>query len=807
MTAAAPVATYRVQLNGDFGFADARRFLDHLVNLGVSHLYLSPVLAAVPGSNHGYDVVDTGVIDAERGGAEQLRELLDSAADRGLGVMIDIVPNHMAAHQTNPMWMDVLRHGLGSTYAPYFDVMWDSGSDDVGDRLLLPVLGAPLDDAIASGDVRLGRHGDEIFVCVYEHRYPLADTTLDSAVQSTTPADLRRLLDRQHYELAYWREANVRLDRRRFFDVTELIGVRQEDDDVREATHRRIEELCNHPAVDGLRVDHPDGLTDPTGYVRWLRERMEVDWIVVEKILGADEPLPDDWPVDGTTGYDQSARIDALFVDPRGRTALDTVVHKAIDDFTDFDDIVAAAKRQALGDLFGAERRRLHRRARSVAPDASVGDLAAAVDALVVAMPHYRTYVRTGAAAEGRDRTVLARTAAIARAMVADTVAPVVDRIVGVFDRTDRTFDQELFVVRYQQLTSAVTAKGVEDTAFYRYPRLLTGNEVGADPGRFGCTADEFHAAQAVMACRRPLGLVSLSTHDSKRSGDARHRLAVLSEIPDRYDAVVGRLRSRLDAVVGRGRDPVVELTLIQMVLAAYPIEHGRMQQAALKAAREAKRRTSWYEPDEAYEQLVAATVDALLDDAVCQRGLQELLADLVPFGRRSALSATAIAATVPGVLDIYQGTDIWSLSLADPDNRRPLDMGALRSAAARPVWSSADLERDEIGASKWHLLRALLGLRRSNPEAFGPGAPYAPRVAQGSAADHVIAFDRGDDVITVAARWERALDRDGGWRDTAIVLPPGRWRDVLSGSLRFGGAIPIETLLSGMPCAVLTSD
>ncbi len=909
----APLATYRIQLTPTFGFDAATDLLDHLVEVGVSHVYLSPVLQAVPGSRHGYDVIDPHLVDLERGGEHAFRRLVTTAHERGLGVLLDIVPNHLAADPRSPAWADVLRHGRSSGMARWFDLAWAHGTTDVPDRLLLPILGDELAVAVEHGDVRLGRTGHDLVLRVYDQCLPLCDesvaeivdavaSALDAAAptdavdapggsdrrryatlahgfqlrmmdpdricaatddhrvvcvlgdladrhveiaheidalleaMSGDPGTLDWVLDRQHYRLAHWREARTRLDRRRFFDVAELVGVRQEDPEVFTATHGRVLSMVGAGLIDGVRVDHPDGLADPTAYLERLRQEIGDRWLVVEKILADDETLPASWPVDGTTGYEQAAALDRVFVVPTAEapmTALATEVARTADGDRapeSLEGIVLTAERDALAQLFETELRRLTALGVLVAQQSVCGDrwsdepgdestVRRVLAVLVIACPVYRTYVRPALPADERDRRVLDEMFAHAEAMLdgdRDAVA-ILRRFRTMFDRGARTEAEESFVVRLQQLTAAVTAKGVEDTAFYRLPRLMSLCEVGADPLQWSLDLDEFHDRRRLAAEVAPLGIVATSTHDSKRSADARARLTALTELPDRWVAAVSSVNARLDELLGPDRrDPVLDLQLVQLVLAVHPAGIDRLAPVAVKAAREAKRRTSWLRPAEPYEADVMETIGLLVTDPVCRRALDPLLEELVRRGRWISLASLLLALAGPGVPDLYQGSLGWRTTLADPDNRADPEVSTERELLLRATsaggasWTAAAIAADELGVAKAHLVRTALRTRRTHATSFAPGSTYAPLVVAGRGAAHAIAHTMAPaggrpEIVVVAVRWSTALREAGGWGDTGVDLPDGDWRDLLSdGPATHQGRTSLDALVGDRPGVLL---
>ncbi len=917
------LATHRIQLTPSAGFDRAAQAVPLLADLGVSHVYVSPVLRAVPGSRHGYDVVDPHHVDLERGGEHGFASFVDTAHAHGLGVLLDVVPNHLSGDPHGPAWSDVLRLGRASRFAAWFDLAWSSGNEQVADRILLPMLGSTLAEAIAGGHVRLARCGTDVVLRVHDQQLPVSDISLadlagsvaerlrgdvgapapvhvpagrtgtgahDPSARVRALADelrahadrcdaegcrragsvlgalaaddasvgaaldkvlgevsrdatsMTRLLAWQHYELAHWREGTRRLDRRRFFDVAELVGVRQEDPEVFAATHGRVLAMVRGGAVDGLRIDHPDGLSDPTGYLTRLRAEIGDTWLVVEKILSDGEELPAVWPVDGTVGYEHAALLDRLFVDPRGERPLTEVVRRhcpradgvATDDV---DAVVERAERDALSMLFEPELRRLAALAVDECADLltdgrpdTLDESAArsAVEEMVVACPVYRTYVRPGETAGATDAQVLDQLAADAVNRLRGTgatpgrcgapAAAVVARLRALFDRADRSAAGEEFVARFQQLTSAVTAKGVEDTAFYRLPRLVSLCEVGADPRRWSVSPQEFHAHRARELAHHPLGLVATSTHDSKRSIDARCRLAALSEVPELWSATADRVMARLDELVGGPhRDRLLDLLLLQYAVAVHPVSTERLVAAAWKAAREAKHLTNWHEQHAGHEAVVVRVVRAVVEDPVCRDAMRPLLTAVVPAGRRASLAAHLLVFAGPGVPDLYQGSLGWNLSLADPDNRDDVDLALeeqLLAEARRDGarwWDAAAIAGDERGVSKAHVIATCLEARHVHAAALGAGATYAPLRVSGGATDHVVAHAAGDAdrqrLVVVASRWYTTLERTGGWADTEVELPAGRWTDVLRGDGReVSGTVGLTDLLGDLPGALLVA-
>ncbi|MEV7328406.1 malto-oligosyltrehalose synthase [Micromonospora sp. NPDC093244] len=755
---ATPVkATYRIQVRPGFDLDATAGILDYLADLGVSHLYTAPLLAATPGSQHGYDVVDHRAVNPELGGEAARQRLLRALRDKRLGLVVDIVPNHagVAVPPANPAWWDVLRRGRDSSYADWFDIDWDRG------RLLLPVLA---DDESALDDLKLV-DGELRY---HEHRFPVADGTGDGTV--------REVHDRQHYELISWRRGDAELTYRRFFAIAGLAGLRVEDAAVFAATHELVLRWAADGEVDGIRVDHPDGLRDPAGYLARLREAAPDAWLVVEKILEYGEELPD-WPVDGTTGYDALAAVNGLFVDTDAEgdfTVLDT---RLTGKHTSWEDLTHATKLAAATQLLAAELTRLA----ALAPEVPTEAARAALAELAAAFPVYRGYPPHGARHLAAARSEAGRR----RPDLATALDAITRRL--------RDPGDEL-AQRFPQLTGAVMAKGVEDTAFYRWTRFVALNEVGGSPAHFGVPPAEFHRFASAQQVRWPASMTTTSTHDTKRGEDVRARLAVLSELPQRWAEQVTTWMEYAPLP-----DPAFAHLLWQTAVGAWPIERERLHAYAEKAAREAAASTSWADPDPAFEQAMHAVIDMMYDDPSLHDELTELAAAITPAGWCNSLGQKLIQLTMPGVPDTYQGTELWDNSLVDPDNRRPVDFDVRREMLARldDGWRPPV---DTDGAAKLLVVSRTLRLRRAHPELF---TGYRPVPAHGPVGRHVVAFDRGG-AITVATRLPLGLARAGGWCDTALSLPVNEVKDLFTGRVYSGGETPLDDLLSDYPVALL---
>jgi (1->4)-alpha-D-glucan 1-alpha-D-glucosylmutase len=817
------VASYRLQLRPGFGFAEAAALVDDLADLGVSHLYLSPILDAVPGSEHGYDVADPTRIRDELGGAEGFAQLAAAARRRGLGILLDIVPNHMAADpRVNAWWRDVLAKGPASRFAGYFDIDWEPDDPDLRGRVLVPILGEPLSAVLERGELHVVGEGDSLELGYYAHRLPLSpgSHTLVAGAgrdgEALPLADMARLLEMQHYRLSDWREAASRINYRRFFSIAALVGVRVEDDGVFDATHAAVLQLVERGDVAALRVDHVDGLRDPAGYLERLRGRTGDAWLVVEKILAPGERRPAAWPVDGTTGYEFGGLVTRLFSDDAGVEALRTLHRELTGEGGDVADTVRAARLQVLRGELAADVERLVRLLRGVARSEGMGSRwshAEGRDALVevlAAMPVYRTYVDpTSGAATSWDVEVIAGALAAARQARSDLdgdLLGLLRRALGEPALLAHSQALEL-AARFQQTSPAAMAKGVEDTAFYRLGAALWLDEVGNAPELGAASVADFHAFCAEIQARSPGTLLATSTHDSKRSEDVRARLGVLSEMPERWSEAVRRWMSG-NARHHRGSlpDPAAELFLYQTLVGAHPLSLERAQTTMLKAVREAKLRTSWADPDQAYEAALEEFIRGVLGDAEFLATLEEFVEPVARLGRRVSLAQTLLKLTAPGVPDIYQGTELWDDSLVDPDNRRPVDFelrrrmqGRLRDAAG----TEAILAEEASGLPKLWLITTALRLRRQRPELFSAEGAYWPLAVEGPNAHRVVAFARGAEpgAVTVVPRLLAGLD---AWGATTVELPPGPWRSLLGAGEAEGGRAGVAELLGPAGVALL---
>jgi malto-oligosyltrehalose synthase len=736
----APCSTYRLQLTRDFGFAQAAERADYLADLGVSHVYLSPILAAVPGSGHGYDVTDHSRVRDELGGEDGFRAMAATLRTRNLGVIVDVVPNHMAVHPSNRQLLDVLANGPQSRYAHWFDIDWAAQDG----TFLLPILG---DDAepVVDGDT----------LRYYDWVLPRAG----------------------YYRLASWRAASTQLNWRRFFDITTLIGIRQEDPDVFAASHEVLIRLHADGLIDGFRIDHPDGLADPRGYFQQLANATGGAWVVAEKILSPGEELPPDWPCDGTTGYDALALVDGLFLDPAGAAPLAALyADQTGRPAGTFAQVADVAKREVAGRTFTPELTRLAR----LLPIQD--NVHAVLVELLAGFGVYRAYLHPGEPSPPASVAAVNQAAEAARLRLPPDQHGTLDLV------TKAVLGAGVpeLVVRFQQTTGPVQAKGVEDTAGYRWPRLVSLNEVGSDPDRFGVSPAEFHEAAVTIAAAWPGTLTTLSTHDTKRQEDVRARLAVLAERHQEWARAVAAWRQ----VTGPAPDPDIEYLTWQTLAGAWPVSTDRLNEYLTKAMREAKTRTFWTNPDQDYEAAVLAFAGRAPRDSIAA-----FVAEIEPDARVNTLGAKLVQLTMPGVPDVYQGCELTGYALVDPDNRRPVDYH-------RP--------RTPLDEEKLLVTRHALRTRRAHPDWFAAGSSFTPVPAAGQAAGHVIAFRRGPaegGAVTVATRLPAGLRRRGGWTDTTIHLPGSSWRDLLT-SRPYDTASPLlADLTSELPVALLIEE
>ncbi|WP_309394051.1 malto-oligosyltrehalose synthase [Chelatococcus sambhunathii] len=869
--ASPPRATMRMQFHREFPFERGVALAPYLKTLGISHLYSSPILTARAGSNHGYDVVDPTTVNPELGGEDGFRALVAALRAEGLGMIVDIVPNHMAVGGDNEWWLDVLAYGQGSRFGHFFDIDWEPADPALHGKVLLPTLGMTYGEALKSGELAITREGkrggltlryaDHLFPLRPQDRYEIEEAGLDAYDAKTEDgrARLHALLEKQNWRLAHWMVAGDEINWRRFFDVNELAGLRMADPAVFDAAHAKLLDLYAEGLIDGFRVDHVDGLMDPGGYCRRLREHLDARqterpgalanqraYLVVEKILGPGEPLPADWAIDGASGYDFMDDVSALLHDPAGEEPLGALWAEISGRSADFHVEEEAARREILDRSFSAQldqaAEALHRIARLdyETRDTPRAAIRRALVELLAHFPAYRTYANATDGRTESDRLIFARAMKKARGTILPADAQVLDLLDGwLGGETGAPEEQrplrDKAIRRFQQLSAPVAAKAVEDTAFYRYGRLLSRTDVGFDVATFSISPETFHEKMIARRATFPNAMLTTATHDHKRGEDVRARLAVLSEIPDEWSAAVARWRA-MTAPLRSGEAPSAsdESILFQTLVGAWPTDLSpddaegckvfaeRVAGWQTKALREAKLATDWSAPNEAYEAAAHALLMGVMTgpDASVRSDVAAFAGRIAPAGAANGLVQTLLRLTVPGVPDSYQGTEFWDLSLVDPDNRRPVDYDARRAALDRGenVADAAGHWRD--GAVKQALIAAVLNERARRPRLFAEGE-YLPLAVEGPDADSIIAFARTletDAVVIVAVlRPTRALAAHDGMtvvtrllHENSIALPQSLAAAQLTDRLTareisVKPLMKLETFLS-LPIGVLTS-
>ncbi|RYE93277.1 MAG: malto-oligosyltrehalose synthase, partial [Myxococcales bacterium] len=917
----------------------ATQIVDYLDALGITDVYTSPPMAASADSPHGYDLLDHGAFRSEIGGKAGFDDFAAALRARGLGLLLDWVPNHMGVGvHGNGWWDDVLEHGPASRHADHFDIDWDTARPDLRDRVMLPVLGDTYGEVLERGELRLDWHHDRFVIRYFERRLPVGpeavalmlgrlerllpaadadaheelaslrwglsrlpsrhDRTEDAQrerarenerlrrrlcalLSSEVGAAARqRLIDEvngapgfgtsfdaldevlqaQNYRLSHWRLANEQINYRRFFDVNQLAAVRMEDPVVFEAAHRMLTGLVLAGQIKALRIDHVDGLYDPAAYLYalqgQLRGRIEGASgltaddlarpvpVLVEKILAPEESLPTDWPVDGTTGYEFLAAVGGLWVDGRSERAFTRLYQRFTGDRRSFADHVHESKHEVLANNFVSEVTLLVRTLERIASadrrsrDFSTHALAIALRAVMAAFPVYRTYLVPDGARHEQDVASIRHAIGQARKHqpALGAILNFIERILLLQEDSRPSAEQVQFALRFQQMTGPVTAKAVEDTAFYRYPRLLCLNEVGGEPGHFGTTPEAFHSLVSDRARRWPLAMATTATHDTKRGEDASARIAVLTEMPTQWSQTVDRwsaLTAAFKPVLPSGvaPSPVDEYAYYQALVGAWPFTGnfspddefiGRMTDFMQKALREAKTRTSWLSPDDAYESAVRAFVAGSLRDEAFVAAVRAFCDPLSPFGASNALAQATIRLCSPGVVDTYQGTELWHQPLVDPDNRRPVDYELRRRLLAdlhqrgqgdRRALARSLLADHTTGAIKLHVVHTLLQARRDHRALFLLG-DYHP--LPGS--EHLVAFvrqHRQQRLIVCVARLPLRLT-DGRapwatgaiWGNRSLRLPAGTYRELLTGApVGARGNLPLARLFADLPVAVLLQE
>jgi (1->4)-alpha-D-glucan 1-alpha-D-glucosylmutase len=878
----APRATYRLQFSREFGFAAAARIAPYLAQLGVSHVYASPYLRARPDSTHGYDIVAHDQLNPELGSEQDFQHMVEAFRAQGLGQILDFVPNHMGVGGAdNPLWLDVLEWGPESRYAGWFDIDWEPAAGYLSEKLLIPVLGEqygraledgklvlkfdaaagefavwaydthklPINPAhyanvLGTGHPVLERLGDE-FASIAEYRPQVGrrarelkdelallvgmdQPALDSLTfrlarlngeHDPTRQELDALIRQQYWRASHFRVAGDDINYRRFFNINDLAGIRIELPEVFEHAHQLVARLLRDGVLDGLRIDHIDGLLDPSDYLQRLRALALADgasrpfWLYVEKILARDEDLRADWPVEGTTGYEFANLTLRLLTHPEGASALTRAFEEHTGERQPFDALVRECKIRVLRHEMASELNVLARDTARVArqnprtADFTRNLLRRAIRATIACFPVYRTYLDPRTPLPETDRARIAEAIRRARQLERD-VDP------SVFDFLEALLTGDLVAaprsgysrhaalrcaMKFQQLSGPVMAKGLEDTAFYRYNRLLSHNEVGGEPATLSAPIEEFHAANLRRARATPLGMLSTATHDTKRGEDARMRLAALAEIPEEWSREVTHWRGQVARESERLGDRNLEYLLFQTLVSTWPATvmredtlegyKQRIHAAVVKAAREARENTSWAAPNQAYESALQGLLDAIFQSEALREELQEFVSRLAAAGARNSLVQLALKLTVPGVPDIYQGTELWDLSLVDPDNRRAVDFrqreALLRSSME--AWQRDPLATVRRLAADWHdgavkllVTAILLRLRREHAPLFAQGAyrplevpgPFGAFVRENADDALLVVFTRFPLKESAAAGRVRLPDCATAWRNVLSRQP-----------------------------------
>ena len=810
-----PRATYRLQFNEHFRLADALALVPYFQELGISHIYASPLFKAAAHSVHGYDVCDYGRLNPEVGAESDLETLASALRERNMGLVLDIVPNHMGiATPENAWWQDVLKNGRASKFAEYFDIQWDTPDLKLRGKILVPVLGDQYERVLERGELKIEMDTSGPVLCYFEHRFPISpgsigDDFSPEALNSNRAA-LDELIQKQHYSLAFWGEGDLKLNYRRFFAVSTLAAVRVEDETVFNDIHVLLRQWLKRNLLDGLRVDHPDGLRDPKNYLDRLRALAPRAWVIVEKILQPGEEMPEDWPVEGTVGYDFLNEINGLFIQAKNEKALADFYSGFTGEPMDSGKTVREKKILVLETLFTTEINRLLdllvpiAKRRPVHREFTREALREALIEFAACFPVYRTYVRSenGFVSESDLRTVKEASALAVRAR-RDLPAGIIEFLRGLLLMTLHGELETEFVARFQQLTGPAMAKGVEDTTFYCLNYFASLNEVGGDPGRFGVSVETFHEFCRRQQERGGYSMLCSSTHDTKRSEDVRARLNVLSEIPGEWVQTVSRW-SKMNEKHRKNHFPDrnAEYLLYQTLAGAWPISLERILAYMEKASCEAKQHTDWNHRNVQYDNALRDFVTAALKDDDFIRDLEAFVASVAEAAHINGLAQTLVKLTAPGVPDIYQGNEIHDFSLVDPDNRRPVDfeerkrlLGEAKRISAEGSWK----RRDEGMAKLWLIQKTLA--YRARHEAIFAG-DYEPVYAGGENADHIVAFLRGGKAMTIVPRFNRG--RTGGL--PSLLLPRGMWRNEFTEEM-FIGELAAAKLFRRFPVALLVQE
>lgn len=875
-------ATYRLQFHPQFTFQDAIAITDYLFELNVSHIYASPYLQPAAGSMHGYDVADPTRINQELGGNEWHQKFCQNLLAKDLGLVVDIVPNHMSTKcPDNVWWMNVLKYGLASPYAEYFDIHWRSFAQMPNHRIVLPLLKDHYKKSIARKEIQL-KYNQNIFTINYfDHLFPISPYTLISTLTNipihllpktltinikklenlysiianninktpsyysnlqkleqkilkeiqnsesltaaaikaiekinSTPGLMDKLLQTQNYYLTSWRTSKCFVGYRRFFHINTLVGLRVENKKTFMDSHDLILQWIKDGQIDGIRIDHIDGLHDPKEYLDRLRKLAPKTWIVAEKILLGKETLANDWPIEGTTGYDFLNLITELFIDSTNEKLFTDFYVNFIHRKTGYYAVLREKKLLVLNRLFGGDVNFLTELALQICQQHPIfknftyNELRQAIRELIACFPIYRTYIRAEQKQISEtDKDIITSTINKAKKMRPNLNFAIFEFLKSVLLLQYSQKNAYNFIMRFQQLTGPAMAKGEEDTAFYCFNRFIALNEVGIDPSIFGISVENFHKTMKDNAKRQPYSMLTTSTHDTKRSEDVRARLAVLSEIPNAWFDIVQQWIMHNEKYHAENvPDRNTQYFLYQNLVGVWPITKERLLSFTEKAVREAKTYTSWFYPNHLYEQKLHSFVEEILSDKKFRSSLETFVAPLIKFGRINSLSQIAIKLTAPGIPDFYQGSELWNFTLVDPDNRKPINLQSHYQLFKEMKLLTIDdvMMRMDQGLPKLWLIYKTLALRKKHPELFN-GTEYTSLMLQGEKPQHGVAFLRKDAVLTFTQRLVVSLKEH--WGKTYLNIPAGNWLNILTEERFTGGKIMITDIIKKFPVAIFVKE
>lgn len=869
-----PSATYRLQFNSQFTFQNAIDIVEYLAELNISHIYASPYFQAITGSMHGYDVVDPTKVNSEIGGDEGRQKFCAALAKSQLGQIIDIVPNHMAAKcPENTWWMNVLKYGLISPYADFFDINWQALRGKDANKVLLPVLEDQYEKVLADKKIQFQYNQRTFTISYYNKIFPVSSISLvhvlqelsaylrlksleplinelinlektitsyaqiqvieqklieelqktknisdvlDRIVQeiNNSVVKLDELLQAQNYRLEFWRISNSVIGYRRFFHINSLVGLHMEKDEVFTAVHSLVAQWFKNDQIDGIRVDHIDGLRDPLEYLVRLHKLIPNTWVVAEKILLGNEIISKEWSIDGTTGYDFMNTVMRLFVDSNNEKSFTDFYTKVIGGKADYYEVLREKKLFVLRSLLGGDVNYLVDLLGQICNqeqrcfDFSTEEIRIAIQELIAYFPVYRTYIRAEQQQINNDDKKIIIDVVNSVKIQTKIKAAIFDFIQAILLLESTGKIESEFVMRFQQLTGPAMAKGEEDTAFYCYNRFVVLNEVGGDPAKFGISLQDFHQTMMGNVVRQPHSMLATSTHDTKRSEDIRARLVLLSEIPDVWFETVRKWISHNEKYhLENVPDRNTQYFLYQNLVGAWPIAADRILSFIKKAVREAKTNTSWYYPDQFYEDKLYNFIHEILADKDFCASLETFVAPLIKFGRINSLSQVAIKLTAPGVPDFYQGTELWNYNFVDPDNRKPVDLQAhYRLFKAMKLLSIDEImSRMEEGLPKLWLIYNTLELRKKFPDLFNT-ADYTPVNLIGEQKKHGVAFLRGNKILTFAPRLQMTVKNE--WSETYLDMPVGTWRNILTGEIIMNNShVMVKDIIIKFPVAIFHKE